>query len=891
MYSKHHPAFNNNATCEQAPPPSSQSHPRIIADSSPLASLFAENNPRPSQARSHALALPGFQFSFEHHLHPRQKPNNPPSSSSAVELDTSRSVSDRDLDHDSKSKSRTIHSSHSLQPESRSAAGLPPHQFENFAAQQTAGQLRTSLNGNEPFLKRQLSVRERFARPAVLATLSTQELAGSPRERWEAVMMSSRMDVNKDVETVEDLGLVVSEQVSGQDEKENSEAATPKTTRHLTRRSISQPLILQAPYTTPVPAKTVRRVNSISVGSAKEEIMNGGLSSTSTSLQDHVVEQPRPSPEEDVATLIAESGSAEAALKKVLEEKNSIASRSEQLWRLVEKQRAMMLDLNKNLERALKEKDRYKLKLKETLANNGKTGVRPDIAGNDSRAGSVDLDTMPGTPQNRRLDKIQAQGSPHTPQSSALVMPVLRKASATANDSPFSSHQRNESMLSDAGSVTFMEATPVKISPLTRATAKTMSRPQTPQDVPPPRLNMPMSVPKESQPQSRKSPPTPLNLKAIPKQNGHPTTEQNGFYSDSDYSGSPIQITTPTERGRRRTRTEDEIGQKVAEPPETQRGSSIKSLKKSKAQSFNNISLAKLEPVEPVEDINLPSRSRDMPTSGLPASPRPRPQPFMARPDGNGTAITSYSLFAPLQSPGLPLSPRPIDRLPNAFAPRAPKTPLPLHTPLSEAFTMASLPLSPREPRQFLQLPSLGPMELPSFSSTVMDDVSSMISRSTSMTSENAAPLQDEDNNSVASDHDAVYRGLVSDAYPELLLPPHALNAIEIRISCPADSTTRHDSPIQIPQEYIDAFTLDVIRRADQQKLWTAEKLMSGLPTMHHSIKSTCNLPAMLPQDSPFANEVKVNVQLRQAALTQYFKVLLDTQLSRLMTIMCCLWL
>ena len=51
----------------------------------------------------------------------------------------------------------------------------------------------------------------------------------------------------------------------------------------------------------------------------------------------------------------------------MLKEKQSVTAQNSQLWRLVDKQRAMILGLNKDLERAMKEKDRYRTKLKEHL--------------------------------------------------------------------------------------------------------------------------------------------------------------------------------------------------------------------------------------------------------------------------------------------------------------------------------------------------------------------------------------------------------------------------------------------------------------------------------------------------------------------------------------------
>ncbi|KZM21649.1 GTPase activator [Ascochyta rabiei] len=68
----------------------------------------------------------------------------------------------------------------------------------------------------------------------------------------------------------------------------------------------------------------------------------------------------------DMAALIAAAGSPEAALLAMWKEKQSQASHNQQLWRLVEKQRAMVIGLQKDLERALRDKDRYRKKMKES---------------------------------------------------------------------------------------------------------------------------------------------------------------------------------------------------------------------------------------------------------------------------------------------------------------------------------------------------------------------------------------------------------------------------------------------------------------------------------------------------------------------------------------------
>jgi RalA-binding protein 1 len=66
----------------------------------------------------------------------------------------------------------------------------------------------------------------------------------------------------------------------------------------------------------------------------------------------------------DINNLINAAGSAEAVIVHLLKEKHQAASQNSQLWKLVDKQRTLILGLNKDLERAMQEKDACKKKLK-----------------------------------------------------------------------------------------------------------------------------------------------------------------------------------------------------------------------------------------------------------------------------------------------------------------------------------------------------------------------------------------------------------------------------------------------------------------------------------------------------------------------------------------------
>lgn len=70
----------------------------------------------------------------------------------------------------------------------------------------------------------------------------------------------------------------------------------------------------------------------------------------------------------EITNLISKVGSAEVVIAYLLREKKSQAAQNSQLWRLVDKQRAMTLGLNKDLERALRDKERYRKKLREFVA-------------------------------------------------------------------------------------------------------------------------------------------------------------------------------------------------------------------------------------------------------------------------------------------------------------------------------------------------------------------------------------------------------------------------------------------------------------------------------------------------------------------------------------------
>ncbi len=117
----------------------------------------------------------------------------------------------------------------------------------------------------------------------------------------------------------------------------------------------------------------------------------------------------------DIANLSSAAGSPEAAIQYLLKEKQSSAAQNAQLWRLVDKQRTMILGLNRDLERALSDKERYRKRLKEHLAHCSHDhyqhhAIRPDQEANAVPAAEAMAAPLPPTsltPQPPSVDSSE----------------------------------------------------------------------------------------------------------------------------------------------------------------------------------------------------------------------------------------------------------------------------------------------------------------------------------------------------------------------------------------------------------------------------------------------------------------------------------------------------
>ncbi|CAG8030963.1 unnamed protein product [Penicillium salamii] len=325
----------------------------------------------------------------------------------------------------------------------------------------------------------------------------------------------------------------------------------------------------------------------------------------------------------DISNLINAAGSAEAVIVHLLKEKHQAASQNSQLWKLVDKQRTLILGLNKDLERSMQEKDKYRKKLKDL-----QDAPPPAAAGAVEGTGS---------------DKGERTQAPDRP---SIIPPSDASRGLDNAASPVSA--------SDV-------ASPASIASPTGEGKSKFPNP------------------------SRKAPPAPLKLRqAETKQAAHPGSDSGSDYGDE--AGGPPSVDRGRRKTREQDDQDREIAlQKgvleslpanaaASQSPQDQAISASPEMlpRELSSRSPPNVggsnSLGSMLNSRPPPPSFAGRSIAAMPLSpGLPMSPRPEdrpinsPLPRMPREMG-GVPAVGY------QAPGLPLSPRMANN-PMGFAP------------------------------------------------------------------------------------------------------------------------------------------------------------------------------------------------------------------------------
>ncbi|KAJ5694061.1 hypothetical protein N7536_004473 [Penicillium majusculum] len=483
----------------------------------------------------------------------------------------------------------------------------------------------------------------------------------------------------------------------------------------------------------------------------------------------------------DINNLINAAGSAEAVIMHLLKEKHQAASQNAQLWKLVDKQRTLILGLNKDLERAFQEKDKYRKKLK-------------------------DIQDAPPMPVAAPLATVAAPSSDNENASRKPDQPSIVPPSEA-------SRRGFENTTS-----------PVSATDLPSPVGDGMSRFPHP---------------------NRKPPPAPLNLRQADN-----TRESLASDSDSgsDYGDAQDIDGIPSGgRGRRKTREQDDQDREAALQKDIVESTGSVGLPQA-ASSHSSRDTATCSPETVPREISTRSPPNVGDSNSLGSLLGSRPPP--------ASSFNGRSIAAMPMSPGLPLSPRPEDRPINSPMPRMPRD---MSTSMAAGYQAPGLPLSPRmanHPTGFAPIPSGRP--IPSIDPTVMIDSP----RSTNF----------PDNQ--------IYRGLMSDEYQGLLLPPNALPLVQVRVSSSRLRPSRNSYMVSRPLDEEPVFTLSVILRSEMSELWRVEKVIGALPQLDQKVRQSSQFPGKLPDRSIFSGHSPAKVDLRRAALNAYFDKLLDTPMD-----------
>lgn len=536
---------------------------------------------------------------------------------------------------------------------------------------------------------------------------------------------------------------------------------------------------------------------------------------------------------EEVQHLIATAGTAENLIQHLLRDKSHAAAQNAQLWKLVDKQRALLLGLNKDLERLTKERDRYRRKVREL--QEAPAGPVDCVPAEDGDPLQLDGDSLLADKENEAAqgsDRVELQTSGKTLGDQSLNSPV----DPTMIPSPLHLEQASR-----------FEGNSSKLAPPTFSVTQATPLAEKP--------------PKSFQP-SRKAPPKPLDLRQLTDDipGNQVLIRDELVVSDGDEDEENRE---PMLRGRRKTREEDDVDREILVIQEREARSRSKKSKKNKRDlgeaDLQHKSLEHSSALSPVQAYK--SKDHLSPTSTL-------------------SQGSSAQLSLPLRSPGLPMSPRPLaSNLTGASLPISPRGP------------GGTFPLSPRAPKLPLPMPTTAGQQAPAPDTQPKTGALPLTKMSSNSTGTDSDRNRIHDSPIGSSDIPPVNRGLVSPTWPDLLLPPNALQSIQVRVASSRLRPSRNSILGLKPQEESSVFSLSIFERATTSELWRVQKVPSSLPNLEQQLRTHCTDLPKLPDRRLFSGHSPAVLDARRISIETYFEDLLDTRLDEQAAVMICRFL
>ena len=674
----------------------------------------------------------------------------------------------------------------------------------------------------------------------------------------------------------------------------------------------------------------------------------------------------------DISDLIETAGSPEAVIQHLLKEKQHSAVQNAQLWKLVDKQRSLVLGLNQDLEKALKDKEKYRQELKKHLDKvppiPSMTHKAPVPQPRDASHSPIPSEASADLPIQRQsleytmLRDSEGDGSPTGTLTDCKVqdrgqdqdeekdqkqlLSSIPAVSEEADDwvgskprSGGSNHSHKATSSSDLGVLGPVKAAhvvtaiqtnglgpsaqqntpegPSQISqavrpvasPTTSFTAKRL-QPSFGKAFNGPTLALiestPPGVDNERMTPPRKAPPAPLHL-------GQPKSDEQAQHynrpdehSDSDYDEDiEVDELPALDRGRKKTREADDREREAAMVKEKQDRSRSKKEKGSKPPTgVLKPGVMEIRDTAQPEDAPVPASINTLSrepaaTSTIDFLSPPASLAGVLSPSVglNGPVTTERLMTMMPMSPGLPLSPRPNHRPMNPPTPRMARdgAGMPLGSPpLSPRNAFTGLPHSPRVSKQPIPFPPSTPVSLASLRPTIFESRND----SNETTPGPPSPVKNSLNHlqtnlaepPEVSDQRGIFRGFVSDAYPELLIPPNALPSIIVKVVSSRLKRSRHSLVLKGTDEE-PVFTLGVSARSQPQELWQVERPIQSLLQLDQQLRQSTTFNARLPDRSLFTGHAPVKIDARRVALEQYFENILDTQMDEKAALVLCSYL
>jgi RalA-binding protein 1 len=583
----------------------------------------------------------------------------------------------------------------------------------------------------------------------------------------------------------------------------------------------------------------------------------------------------------DIQTLIETAGSAEALIGYMLKEKASAATQNAQLWKLVDKQRAMILGLNKDLEQALKDKDRYRKKLKEQL------GVVPPVPSSSAAIMAARAAAAAESAEEHEDSPVE---------SFSLVrsesMPLPERGGVFGGGLEISYPEAMETLEEGPSSPTATRngaLTPESVrTPLGSQHSDSTSLKEGSGFAPLSPRAQEMYVPKDESGNADNAPfQYPVSSAKIASR-AHHLMKLGISTNVAPASGlgkspirkappAPLALASPLSETRAQLHTDDEEDDEYEDdnvsideiPGYQQRAETEGEVIVTQDHNDESVSIERMPVYDrrtswthtPIDKKGPPSLAL-LPSVNIPhAAPTPRFQdrqamslappmvhngkPFSPGLAADGSGIRQQFARAPLPSPGLPSSPRPIDRPMNSPKPKQrPQSPgSPRTSPLSPRLGVAPVPFQPSTPRGLMPQSLNAPLRSP-------------------------LPRGHEKSDSTTS------QGSLEDQVINLIIQPSAINSVDCRV---VSSRMRPSRASMLPgskprvSENDSVFTLGVFARGTGGEILRVEKDVGALPALDAVLRKFITFNAKLPDRALFTGHAPARIDSRRAAVDEYF--------------------